>query len=152
MGQNLVRKFITPDFQDKVEYVLHQALLSKETANFEFPLYTKKGEPVDILLNAATRRGADDAIVGVVGVGQNITELKKEQTELSRLAQARRALFREPRASPPNESSRSPPNHRDPPDDAGPVSDPGPRPPAPTPCTAKVSCVAGPKTLTLSPP
>ena len=44
------------------------------------------GRPVDILLNAATRRGPDDAIVGVVGVGQNITELKQEKVEMSRIA------------------------------------------------------------------
>ena len=87
MGQDLVHKFITPDFQESVGEVLRLALSSKETANFEFPLDTKNGEPVDILLNAATRRGFDGAIVGVVGVGQNITDLKKERTELSRIAQ-----------------------------------------------------------------
>ena len=62
MGQDLVRKFITSDFQGSVKEVLENALGGKETANFEFPLYTKDGRPVDILLNAATRRGPDDQI------------------------------------------------------------------------------------------
>ena len=84
MGQDLVRKFITADFRESVQEVLQNALRGKETANFEFPLYTKDGKPVDILLNAATRRGPDDAIVGMVGVGQNITELKQEKVEMSR--------------------------------------------------------------------
>jgi len=87
MRQDLVRKFITVEYQDTVNEVLRNALAGKETANFEFPLYTKDGERVDILLNATTRRGPDNAVVGVVGVGQNITELNEDKAELSRLAQ-----------------------------------------------------------------
>ena len=87
VGRSLVKDFITPEFQDSVQEVLQNALRGKETANFEFPLYTKDGEPVDILLNAATRRGPEGSIVGVVGVGQNITELKLEKVELQRVAQ-----------------------------------------------------------------
>ena len=40
MGQNLVRKFITSEFQDSVQEVLQKALGGEETDNFEFPLYT----------------------------------------------------------------------------------------------------------------
>ena len=87
LGRSPVRDFITADFQDSVQEVLLNALRGKETANFEFPLYTKDGEFVDILLNAATRRGPEGSIVGVVGVGQNITELKQEKVEMSRIAQ-----------------------------------------------------------------
>ena len=87
LGRSLVRDFITAEFQDSVQEVLQNALRGKETANFEFPLYTKDGEFVDILLNAATRRGPEGSIVGVVGVGQNITELKQEKVEMSRIAQ-----------------------------------------------------------------
>jgi PAS domain S-box-containing protein len=87
LGRSLVRDFITAEFQDSVQEVLLNALRGKETANFEFPLYTKDGEFVDILLNAATRRGPEGSIVGVVGVGQNITELKQEKVEMSRIAQ-----------------------------------------------------------------
>ena len=66
--------------------VLDNALRGKETANFEFPLYTKAAERVEILLNAATRRDANGEIVGVVGVGQDITELNTGKAELSRVA------------------------------------------------------------------
>ena len=87
MGRSLVKEFITPEFQESVWDVLDKALNGVETANFEFPLYTKGGDPVDILLNAATRRGPDSSIIGVVGVGQNITELKTEKEQLSVIAQ-----------------------------------------------------------------
>ena len=86
VGRSLVRDFITLEFQSSVREVLDNALSGKETANFEFPLYTKEKKPVDILLNAATRRGPDNTIVGVVGVGQDITELKQEKVEMSRVA------------------------------------------------------------------
>ena len=66
--------------------VLDNALKGKETANFEFPLYTKASERVEILLNAATRRDANNEIVGVVGVGQDITELNAGKAELGRVA------------------------------------------------------------------
>ena len=66
--------------------MLQNALKGKETANFEFPLYSKKGERVEILLNAATRRDAHGQISGVVGVGQDITELNKGKAELARVA------------------------------------------------------------------
>ena len=66
--------------------MLENALKGKETANFEFKLYTKSGERVEILLNAATRRDANGVIVGVVGVGQDITELNKGKAELGRVA------------------------------------------------------------------
>ena len=53
--------------------VLDNALKGKETANFEFPLYTKAGtkgkdasERVEILLNAATRRDARDVLTNEI--------------------------------------------------------------------------------------
>ena len=39
-----------------------------------------------MLLNAATRRDASGKTVGVVGVGQDITELKAGKAELQRVA------------------------------------------------------------------
>ena len=46
VGRSLVHDFITPDFQESVQEVLQNALLGKETDNFEFPLYTKNGTRV----------------------------------------------------------------------------------------------------------
>ena len=83
MGQNLVQLFITEDYKASVGKVLESALIGKETANFEFPMFTKLGERRDILLNTPpTRRGPNDEVTGVSGVGQDITqvhEITKEQ-------------------------------------------------------------------------
>ena len=85
MGQDLVAKFITDEYKASVAEVLQKALNGEETANYEFPLFTKSGDSsVDVLLNSTTRRDAAGRIVGVVGVGQDITELNKVRAEQDR--------------------------------------------------------------------
>ena len=81
IGHNLVDEFITPAFRDAVRNVLEQALISNETSNFEFPLITKSNNRVEVLLNATTRRDIKDNIIGVVGIGQDITLLKAVEHE-----------------------------------------------------------------------
>jgi PAS domain S-box-containing protein len=82
MGRDLVADFITDDFKVSVGSVLEQALQGEQTENYEFPLFTKTGDRVDVLLNSTTRRSASGKTVGVVGVGQDITELKKTQSQV----------------------------------------------------------------------
>ena len=53
--------------RDAVKEVLDNALKGTQTANFEFPLFTKDGDRLIVLLNATTRRDARGEIVGVVG-------------------------------------------------------------------------------------
>ncbi|MFT7321168.1 ATP-binding protein, partial [Congregibacter sp.] len=81
MGRDLVANFITDDYKLSVGEVLAKALQGDETANYEFPLFTQFGDRVDVLLNSTTRRDASGQIVGVVGVGQDITELNKVRVE-----------------------------------------------------------------------
>merc|ERR1711871_1312722 len=85
LGHNLVMEFITPDYRDAVKQVLDRALMGEEAANFEFPLITKDGKRVEVLLNATSRRDARDDITGVVGIGQDITQFLSQQQEYTRL-------------------------------------------------------------------
>eukprot|EP00960_Hanusia_phi_P024468 720439-Hanusia_phi.AAC.1 len=87
MGQNLVEIYITEEYKEKVKMVLDRALIGQETANFEFPLFTKDKQRVDVLLNATTRRDSSGLPVGVIGVGQDITERKRVEEEKTRVAQ-----------------------------------------------------------------
>ncbi len=82
LGQDLVSLYITDDYKDSVSLVLNKALAGEQTANYEFPLFTKVGSHVDVLLNSTTRRNANGEIIGVVGVGQDITELKRSLAEV----------------------------------------------------------------------
>ena len=85
MGHNLVNEFITPEFRLSVQEVLDRALIGQETANFEFPLITKSGARVEVLLNATSRRDARGNVTGVVGIGQNVTSFLSQQQEFARL-------------------------------------------------------------------
>jgi PAS domain S-box-containing protein len=86
LGKDLVETYITGDYRDAVKLVLDNALKGKETANYEFPLFTKDGRRVMVLLNSSSRRDAEGKIVGVLGVGQDITELDKLRTETEAVA------------------------------------------------------------------
>jgi len=82
LGRGLVQTYITEDYREVVKQVFDDALKGKETANFEFPLFTKEGERVMVLLNSSTRRNAAGKITGVLGVGQDITELVGYRNDL----------------------------------------------------------------------
>jgi len=85
MGKNLVQQFITPEHRARVQSVIDQALAGEETANFEFPLITKAGARIEVLLNATTRRDEQGSIIGVVGIGQDITGRLAQEREYTRL-------------------------------------------------------------------
>ena len=85
MGKNLVEEFITREYRAAVKTVLDQALRGKETANFEFPLITKNGVRIEVLLNATTRRDEQGNVIGVVGIGQDITARLAQEREYSKL-------------------------------------------------------------------
>eukprot|EP00937_MAST-01D_sp_MAST-1D-sp2_P003614 g3614.t1 len=85
MGRSLVQEFITPEYRTAVKAALDSALFGKATANFDFPLYTKTGRLLQVLLNANPRRDTNNKIVGVLGVGQDITERIAQEQEYVRL-------------------------------------------------------------------
>jgi PAS domain S-box-containing protein len=100
LGKDLVQTYITQDYQKQVKEILDNALKGQETANYEFPLFTKAGQRVMVLLNASTRRNAEDEIVGVIGVGQDITILNEHKENLeskvkSRIQELQESLERE---------------------------------------------------------
>ena len=86
LGKDLVETYITEDYREAVKQVLDNALKGKETANYEFPLFTKDGRRVMVLLNSSTRRNTDGKIVGVLGVGQDISQMDKLRTETEAVA------------------------------------------------------------------
>ena len=71
--------------------MLVNALLGNEASNFEFPLYTADKRRVEVLLNATTRRDVTGSIVGVIGVGQDITEKRQLMEQEALLFQAQAA-------------------------------------------------------------
>ena len=92
MGKNLVREFITDDFKTAVQSVLDKALQGEETANFQFPLVTKANAHIEVLLNATTRRDEQGNIIGVVGIGQDITGRIAQERKYSTLIDTANAV------------------------------------------------------------
>merc|ERR1711879_364193 len=86
LGKPLVENYINEEYREEVGRVLTDALQGNETANYEFPLFSRDGDRREILLNATTRRGAEGEVVGVIGVGQDITELRMITIEQQRVA------------------------------------------------------------------
>ena len=55
MGRDLIEDFITPGYKVSVKEVLDIALQGIVTSSFEFPLFSKTGLRVELLLNANPR-------------------------------------------------------------------------------------------------
>ncbi len=75
IGRHLVSKFIVPNLRNSVQNILDNALQGQETSNYELEIRTKTNETRYLLVNATTRRDAENNIVGVVGVAQDVTEV-----------------------------------------------------------------------------
>ena len=85
LGKSFVSMLISAEYQSSVNEVLELALSGEQTANYESPIRTRDGRTVQILLNASTRRDDAGNIVGVIGIGQDITERTRAATERNRL-------------------------------------------------------------------
>ena len=83
IGQNIIDMYIAEEYKSSVKSVLEDARNGHDTANFEFSLFTKDKEKVDMLLNATTRRNDAGDIIGIVSVGQNITVSKRAEKQLA---------------------------------------------------------------------
>lgn len=81
----LVEKFIAPSMRQRVQEVLEAALKGQETPDYELEFVSKSGESKYLLVNATTRRDPESNIVGVVGVGQDVTEDRKQAAELRKM-------------------------------------------------------------------
>ncbi|MDE0863631.1 MAG: PAS domain S-box protein [Rubripirellula sp.] len=93
LGKDLVETYITGDYQEAVKNVLDNALNGQETSNYELPLFTKDGRRVIVLLNASTRRNPAGEITGVLGVGQDISEMHALRTESESVAKELRQFI-----------------------------------------------------------
>lgn len=85
MGRLLIDEFIEPAAQDSVRGVLSGALRGAPRDNYQFTLMTKSKQPLQILLNATPRFNTVGRIVGVIGIGQDVSKELAQQADLLRL-------------------------------------------------------------------
>ena len=86
MGQHLTKTLITTEYRTQVQGVLDNGLAGVGTDNLIFPLFSKGGERVEVLINATQRRDEQLEVNGVLAVGQDITKIAKAQNELRQVA------------------------------------------------------------------
>lgn len=72
--RSLVDSFIAPYMRDAVQDILANSLERQTTSNFELDFETKLGDIRHLSVNATTRRDAENNVIGVVVVAQDVTE------------------------------------------------------------------------------
>jgi len=82
MGRNLVENFITDNYKVSVKELLDKTLAGEETASFEFQMAIRTGGRVDVLLNFTAHRDLNGVVTGVIGIGQDITELNVSKAQI----------------------------------------------------------------------
>jgi PAS domain-containing protein len=71
------QEFISMEYRQSLKATLEKALGGVDTANFELSICTKDHRRISLLLNTTPRKGRDGLVIGVIGVGQDITESKQ---------------------------------------------------------------------------
>lgn len=86
----LIREYNTPLFDD----LMRRVLKNQSVGNYEFPLQTKDGREVIVMLSATPRTNVNGQVVGATLVGQDITELTSYRRSLEKLVQNKTAALK----------------------------------------------------------
>ncbi|HHZ69041.1 MAG TPA: response regulator [Methylococcaceae bacterium] len=78
----MVENFVAENHQESVQCIHDGTLKGHETISYELPLITKEGALVEVLLSSSSQRNSRGEIIGCIGFGQNVTELKKNRNDL----------------------------------------------------------------------
>ncbi|MHB9288344.1 PAS domain S-box protein [Halobacteriales archaeon Cl-PHB] len=76
--------FIADDHAEETEAVMTQVIEDGESVEVELPLETADGEEIPYEFTASPMTDADGEVVGVTGVGRDVTERKKKERRLRR--------------------------------------------------------------------
>ncbi len=98
--KNLFEDLILMEDRDKVYDIVLGIVEDNVSESYELPIITKSGKLVTILFSGSTRRDYDNKIVGIVCVGQDVTELIEYRHQLEykveeRTAELKKALDKE---------------------------------------------------------
>ena len=83
----------TNDSHYGVKDILDKALQGHETSNFDCHVFTKNHRRLEVLLNITPRTDESGRIVGMLGVGQDITERRQVEMEKTQVAQELQTLI-----------------------------------------------------------
>jgi PAS domain S-box-containing protein len=92
-NQPFVETFMVPDLRASVQEVVDNALRGRGTSNFELEIRNKANEIRFLLVNATTRRDAENNVVGMFCVAQDVTEACKHDRAVAAMANELRQLI-----------------------------------------------------------
>ncbi|MEX2233556.1 MAG: PAS domain S-box protein, partial [Cyclobacteriaceae bacterium] len=87
----LIKEYNTPLFNDLMATVLK----NQSVGNYEFPIQTKAGTEMIVMLSATPRTNAPGQVIGATLVGQDITELTAHRRSLEKLVQNKTAALQQ---------------------------------------------------------
>ncbi|KAL3917887.1 MAG: hypothetical protein SGPRY_006226 [Prymnesium sp.] len=86
LGFDLVECFVAPAQRSSVRHILVNALDGHDTFMFELHLLNSHGNQVEVLLNATARRNTENTIIGVLGIGQDVTAINNAEEKARKYA------------------------------------------------------------------
>ena len=87
VGKNILTDFVRADAQDEIEKLFINLLQTKELHNLEIPLIDAVGNIKLVLISAKVRLNPLKKVDGFVIFGQDITQLRNQETEINRKQQ-----------------------------------------------------------------
>jgi PAS domain S-box-containing protein len=81
LGKDVVTVFVPQDKSWYVRKTMSNVLNGKESTDFEFPMVSKEGKEVLLLLNLIAFRDLNHEVIGVIGIGQDITDRKNREDQ-----------------------------------------------------------------------
>jgi PAS domain S-box-containing protein len=91
LEKKLLSFLIESGEHSKVQHMMKYVLLGTPLGQYEFPIINKKGEKVMLLVNATPKRTPAGDIIGLLIVGQDITELTAYRQSLEVMVKERTA-------------------------------------------------------------
>jgi len=91
LSDTLIREYNTPIFNDLMATVLK----NQPIGNYEFPLQTKAGGEIIVMLSATPRTNTNGEVIGATLVGQDITELTTYRRSLEKIVQNKTAALQQ---------------------------------------------------------
>ncbi|MBI4796793.1 MAG: PAS domain S-box protein [Deltaproteobacteria bacterium] len=92
LGRNFLKLFVPSAYEEAVKSDFQKVLAGQETRGFETPLKLRGGGECPFLWNVNRLLGKDGQILGVMAVGQDITERKRAEEDLRESEQKMRIL------------------------------------------------------------
>jgi PAS domain S-box-containing protein len=86
IGRSLADEFVVRKGRDAVRQMITDVLGGQDVANYDLRLTNRRGKILHLLANITARRDHAGDVVGVIGVGQDITERRQQEARLAQSA------------------------------------------------------------------